>query len=180
MLLTLQVFSPHIQAENKKETLFSPAVFNQVQDVLCKENQESADDPCSYQYKDFFIDTIDLNGDKKPEYLFYGPSSECGVHGNCPLLILQKNAEKWRVLYSGWGSTTYRTKPLNKLHQGYQDLEVSSDLGAFYWVKDIWFWNGVKYELQPNSTTYYIYDDESEKLVPVSKKQWDDRYNYKN
>ena len=96
---------------------------------------------------------------------------ECGEHGNCPLNILQKNGNKWSVLYTGWGNR-YEDKPLSSLHQGYRDLEISGEMTPFLWTKDILIWNGAGYKDQPNSTTYYHYD--GEKLVRVSKKQWDD------
>ncbi len=150
----------------KNTSSFPRSAFPRIKNILCKDFEEE-----SCVYKNFVIDGVDLNGDKELEWFFYGPSIECGVHGNCPLTILQKNGNKWNVLYSGWGNR-FETKPLSTLHKGYRDLEIAGDQGAFYWTKERFVWNGATYENQPNSTTYYLYD--GEKLILVPKKQWED------
>lgn len=164
ILLFLLMTTPLLAQKSKP--LFPRSAFPQVKDILCKEYDEA-----SCVYKNFLIEGADLNGDKEYEWFFYGPSIECGAHGNCPLTILQKNGNKWNILYSGWGNT-YGTVPLNTLHKGYRDLEIASEAASFYWTKEKWIWNGARYENQPNSTTYYHYDGDN--LIPVPKKQWED------
>lgn len=138
----------------------------QIQKILCAGHPGKA---CSS--KAFTAAGDDLNGDSQQEWFFYGPSGECGTHGNCPLMILQKSANTWRVIYSGWGNA-FGTEILQSMHQSYHDLDIASDSGPFCWTKDKYIWDGVRYEKQPKSTTYYLYD--SDRLVEVSKAQWED------
>ncbi len=153
-------------AAQKNKPVFPRSAFPKVKAILCKDIEKEF---CVYNK--FFIEGVDLNGDKKPEWFFYGPSSECGAHGNCPLTILQESGAKWIVLFSDWGNS-YGTEPLSTQHKGYRDLMISGDMGSFYWIKEKWIWNGARYENEPNSTTYYLSD--GDKLIRVTKKQWDD------
>ncbi len=140
--------------------------FNQVRKILCK---NYLGETCSA--KSFTMNEKDLNSDGQKEWFFYGPSQECGAHGNCPLVILEKKNGNWKILYSDWGNS-YETQILQSVHQGYHDLDIASDSGAFYWTKNKYIWNGTQYVAQANSTTYYLYD--GDKLIKVSKEQWED------
>lgn len=166
IILFLLMATPLLAQKNKPP--FPRSAFKQVRDIVCKEYDEY-DKDCAYNK--FLIDGVDLNGDKKVEWFFYGPSIECGAHGNCPLTILQKNGDKWNILYSGWGNS-YGTEPLSTLHKGYRDLEITNEAGPFNWTKEEWIWNGTRYENLPNSTTYYLSDEG--KLILVPPKKWED------
>jgi hypothetical protein len=166
-----------------KETKFPPSEFAKVRAFLCDadriEEMKAIGKTC--EQGSFQIMAEDLNGDGKPEWFFYGPSGECGVHGNCPLLILKKDGGNWSPLFSQkcpdneclqWANALY-SETLKTSHNGFRDLLVASDNGSFYWVKEVYEWDGKKYKKSPEAISYYFYDDEKDKLVKVSKERWD-------
>jgi hypothetical protein len=69
ILLFLLMTTP-LFAQDKKSS-FSRSAFQQVEDILCKEYKNDEE---SCAYNNFMIDGVDLNGDKKVEWFFYGPS----------------------------------------------------------------------------------------------------------
>ncbi len=133
------------------------------------------------QLEDFTTIAADLNGDGKTEWLFFGPNGECGAHGNCPIAILTKEEKRWKALGAGdcpdqeclpWANS-YASEVLSTKHSGYRDLLIAGDMGSFYWTKDTYEWNGRQYRRKANSTTYFLYDSDTEKLRKVTKAQWE-------
>ena len=70
ILLFLLMTAP-LSAQKKKPS-FPRSEFKQVRNVVCKE-YDAFDEDCVY--KKFDIEGVDLNGDKKVEWFFYGPSN---------------------------------------------------------------------------------------------------------
>lgn len=124
----------------------------------------------------------DINGDGKPEWLFFGPSGECGVHGNCPVAVFQKEGAAYKKLGPekcpqdtdclSWANATF-SGILKSTHNGYRDLLIAGDSGSFFWTKDIYEWDGRAYKIKKGATTYFIYDSDKEALKPVTQKQWE-------
>ncbi|HEX5033378.1 MAG TPA: hypothetical protein VFW62_02755, partial [bacterium] len=102
--------------------------FPQVQSLLCSPaantSEAAARNAC--QLESYTVVGADLKGDGSSIWLFYGPSVECGAHGNCPLALLQKQGDKWKPLSSeacqnedclNFGNPTF-SQVLKTSHQG--------------------------------------------------------------
>jgi hypothetical protein len=166
-----------------KETPFPASEFAKVRPFLCDadriEEMKAIGKTC--EQGSFQIMAEDLNGDGKPEWFFYGPSGECGAHGNCPLLILKQDGGKWAPLFPQkcpdneclqWANALY-SETLKTSHNGFRDLLVASDSGSFYWLKDVYEWDETRYKKNAAATSYYFYDGDKDRLVKVSKERWD-------
>src|SRR4030095_2411613 len=180
LLVSLLPGLPKLQA---KETKFPAADFAQAKSLLCTaehiETLKVIGKTCTRESFNSLAE--DLNGDGTLERLFYGPSGECGAHGNCPVTLLKKVGKKWAPLSSekcpddsclSWANGLYSVI-LKTSHNGYRDLLMASDSGSFYWVKEVFEWDGKQYRRNLSATTYYLYDSDKEKLVQVTKERWD-------
>lgn len=170
-ILALALFFPWQVAA--ADLSFAAKDFPQVKPLLCPQN--------TCQLESFTVVGGDLKGDGQIFWLFYGPSVECGAHGNCPLVLLQKQEEKWMSLSSencpsedclNFGNPTF-SQILKTSHQGMRDLSISSDSGSFFWVKDVYEWSGRQYLRKKGGTTYFFYDSDKERLVQVSKVRYE-------
>jgi hypothetical protein len=166
-----------------KETKFPPQEFAKVKPLVCTaqvmDDLKAIHGLCTL--KNFTAESEDLNGDGKLEWFFYGPSGECGAHGNCPLTLLKNEGGKWATFSSGkcnndecvgYANALY-SEILKTSHNGYRDLLLASDSGSFFWVKDVFEWDGKQYRLNKSLTTYFLYDTDKDRLVQVSKERWD-------
>lgn len=168
----LAVYLSQVSAGDKA---FPASEFSKVKPLLC-----APDAGAACQASGFTIRETDLNGDGKAEWMFYGPSEECGVHGNCPVRILAGDGSAWRDVSAPctdsaclqWGNALF-SQILKTAHLGYRDLLISSDSGSFYWVKETYRWDGKNYRLQPKGTSYYYYDSDHDRLKEVGKSRWD-------
>lgn len=166
----------------QKKDAFPPQEFAKLRPLLCDadtlDELKAAGKTC--RLDDFVVEARDLTGDGKPEWLFYGPSGLCGVHGNCPLNVAVSQGSRYALLGKncsgenclGWGNA-YGSEVLNTTHNGYRDLEIASDAGSFYWSKSVYHWDGHAYKEAKGLTTYYLYDEKSDRLRKVSKERWD-------
>ena len=158
--------------------------FSQVRKYLCNPDQiqtyKELGKTC--EFPDFTVRGEDLRGDGQRIWFFYGPSVECGAHGNCPLTLVEKRGNKWTPLSLEpcnnedtclkFGNNTF-SKVLPTSHQGFRDLLISADSGSFFWVKDVYEWNGRQYLRKNGATTYFFYDGDKDRLVEVSKKRYE-------
>jgi hypothetical protein len=161
---------------------FSPKDFSKIKDIVCDartlEDLKVINKPCDLD--SFTIRAADLNGDGKEEWLFYGPSGECGAHGNCPVRILLKSGDKFTLLNKDcqgercleWGNEL-GSSVLKSVHHGYRDLQIASDSGSFFWTKDIYQWDGHAYQSLQGATTYYLYDADTQGFKKVTQQRWE-------
>jgi len=181
ILTLLQIFflSP-LWAENNLR--LSPAEFDQVKPMLCDaetlEQLKVIKKTCDFE--SFTAWSEDLDGDAKPERIFFGPSGECGAHGNCPIAILKEEKGLWKLLNKpgcqdegclGWANA-FASEVLPGRTGVFRDLLVGQDLGSFYWTKDVYQWKDGRYQLKAGSTSYYLVDSDV-KLQKVSKARWE-------
>jgi hypothetical protein len=167
-----------------KETKFPAQEFSKVKSILCPaqtmEDLKAIHSTCTLSA--FSAKEADLDGDGTAEWLFFGPSGECGAHGNCPMTLLGKQKGKWVDLSRekcgnsdeclNYGNALY-SEILKTSHNGYRDLLISSDSGSFFWIKSVYEWNGKQYRQNKNGMTYFFYDSDKEQLVQVNKERWD-------
>ena len=162
---------------------FPPSDFPKVSHLLCDPAQAQISQELgkTCQYTDFTIRGEDLQGNGQIVWFFYGPSVECGVHGNCPLALLTKKENRWLALSSvpcpgqdclNFGNALF-SQTLKTSHHGLRDLLISTDSGSFYWVKDIYQWTGSHYVRKKDGATYFFYDGDADRLVQVSQSRYE-------
>jgi hypothetical protein len=179
LILLLSLFSVGSQAQTIP---FSEKDFLKIKDLVCDtqtlEDLKVIGKTC--ELDSFTIRAEDLNGDGKQEWFFFGPSGECGAHGNCPVKIFTKDGGNFTLLNKdcqgerclAWGNE-YGSLVLKNSHQGFRDLQIAGDSGSFFWTKNIYQWDGHAYQLLQGSTTYYLYDADSERLKQVTQKRYE-------
>jgi|GEM_PF-2705075 len=183
VLSSLVLFLLGIPLLQGKEVKLPASDFAKAKSLLCTaervESLKAVGKTCGRE--SFGGQSEDLNGDGRAEWILFGPSGECGAHGNCPVTLLKKEGEKWALLSSEpctadgcltWANALY-SEVLNTSHNGARDLLMASDSGSFFWIKEIFEWNGKQYRRNDGATTYFLYDSEKDKLVQVTKEHWD-------
>jgi len=167
---TLTIFS----AEGKSGPApMSAENFKELQSTLCPAEEiatlKQIGKLCAAE--SFEVHSEDLNGDGQADLLVYGPTGECGEHGNCPFKIFIKNQGKWSMIMDDWANSL-GAGVLTTSHLGYRDLLLASDDSSFFWTKNVYQWNGKEYKLAPNTTTYFLVDGKGD-LKQVTKARYE-------
>lgn len=125
---------------NTQKSAPVPPPFAQVKALLC--TADSLDVvigwPCGE--KNFKPIPVDLNSDGNMEWIYL--SDFCGASMNCSAIVIQKEGETWRPIWSGGGRSVWR---LSSHHLGYADLVSYGHDSACVSVFSKEIWNGQQY-----------------------------------